>query len=317
MPSRVLLYRRCAQLSAAAVADWLAGQPEADGAAGIAALRPGIDAPTFVEAIHRIQDYIAAGDTYQVNYTFRFHFTSYGSIGALYRRLRDRQAVPYGALIAMPDGSALLSLSPELFVRHQQGQLYARPMKGTAEAFSSADDAEATYQNALLGQHLATDVKNRAENVMIVDLLRNDLGRIARLGTVRVPELFDVRRFGSVLQMTSSVSAELREGVGLADVLRAIYPCGSITGAPKHRTMQIINELEKSNGPKTALVGTTAPNSKGAIQLGPCGPPTSRQELLRCRPATASGGLNCFKTAHYGRLGVTTNPRQLPAITPL
>ena len=157
---------------------------------------------------------------------------------ALYRRLRERQPVPYAALIAMPDGRAVLSLSPELFVRHDNGVLTVRPMKGTAAASGNAQ------QDDVSAHALAADPKNRAENVMIVDLLRNDLGRIAEVGTVTVDKLFDVQRYSSVLQMTSTVHAQLRDGVALPEIFDALYPCGSITGAPKHRTMQIIRELE-------------------------------------------------------------------------
>src|SRR5690606_9088835 len=204
----------------------------------------------FLQAIARIHDYIKAGDTYQVNFTYRLHFSTYGPITALYRKLRQRQPVPYGALISLPDGGAILSLSPELFLRHEAGQLIAQPMKGTAPA--SGDAA----QDAARSKALASDQKNRAENVMIVDLLRNDLGRVAATGSVQVPGLFEVARFGSVLQMTSTITAALQDGVTLPELLRAVYPCGSITGAPKHRTMQIIRELEaEPRGIYTGAIG--------------------------------------------------------------
>jgi len=255
-PSRILLYRQCRQLNRDQVSEWLRQQIGDDPVAGLAALRPNVNEDEFTRAIERIQQYIRAGDTYQVNYTFRFHFNTYGNLCALYQRLRDRQSVPYGALIALPDGSAVLSLSPELFVRHQQGTLFARPMKGTAAAFVSGDRAEDETVNALLSEQLSQDIKNRAENVMIVDLLRNDLSRVAKLGSVQVPHLFDVQRFNSVLQMTSSISATLRDDVSLTELLRAVYPCGSITGAPKYRTMQIIQEVEtEPRGIYTGAIG--------------------------------------------------------------
>jgi para-aminobenzoate synthetase/4-amino-4-deoxychorismate lyase len=172
----------------------------------------------FTRAIARIRDYIAAGDTYQVNYTYRIRFDAFGSVYALYARLRERQPVPYGALIKLPDGRAVLSLSPELFVRHDAGRLLARPMKGTAPA-SGDKDLDAVRSSAL-----AADPKNRAENLMIVDLLRNDLGRIARTGSVGVPALFEVRRYSSVLQMTSTVQAQLADGVQLERHLRRALP---------------------------------------------------------------------------------------------
>jgi para-aminobenzoate synthetase/4-amino-4-deoxychorismate lyase len=194
-----------------------------------------------------------------VNYTYRLRFDAFGSLYALYARLRARQPVPYGALVGLPDGGALLSLSPELFVRHLQGEILARPMKGTAPA--SGDDAD----NARRASALAQDTKNRAENLMIVDLLRNDLGRIAVTGSVEVPALFDVQRYSSVLQMTSTVRAQLRLDATLAQIFDALYPCGSITGAPKRRTMEIIRELEPAaRGVYTGAIGWFDPPVGGA-----------------------------------------------------
>jgi para-aminobenzoate synthetase/4-amino-4-deoxychorismate lyase len=167
----------------------------------------------------------------------RFNFT--GDPVALYSALRKRQPVPYGAFITLPDGSSVLSLSPELFVSHARGKLTCRPMKGTAAA---SDDHALNAQRV---QGLREDEKERAENLMIVDLLRNDLGRIAQTGSVGVPDLFSVERFGSVLQMTSTIVADARTDITLSEVFEALYPCGSITGAPKRRSMQIINELER------------------------------------------------------------------------
>ncbi|MDB5768116.1 MAG: pabB [Collimonas fungivorans] len=253
--AQILLFARCEHLSDAEVDAWLAQRQAAESdsteaGAGIANLRPNVSAGQFAAAIAKIHDYIEAGDTYQVNYTYRLRFDVYGSPVALYRQLRQRQPVPYGSLILLEDGAAVLSLSPELFVRHAAGVLTARPMKGTAAA---SGDAE---QDALAAKALAADPKNLAENLMIVDLLRNDLGRIAIPGSVRVPQLFEVTRFSSVLQMTSTVQAQVRDDVSLSAVIQALYPCGSITGAPKHRTMQIINELEpEPRGLYTGAIG--------------------------------------------------------------
>ncbi|NHZ90089.1 aminodeoxychorismate synthase component I [Massilia sp. CCM 8733] len=253
--AQVLLFATCTRLSCGEVAVWLDAQTAAhDGPAGIAKVRANVDQQAFGDALARIHDYIAAGDTYQVNYTYRLHFDAFGSPQALYARLRARQPVPYGALIAMPGGGAVLSLSPELFVRHQGGELLARPMKGTAPA---CDDE---LENARRASALAADPKNRAENLMIVDLLRNDLGRVAVTGSVAVPALFDVQRFASVLQMTSSVRARLRPDATLADIFAALYPCGSITGAPKRRAMEIIRELEPAaRGVYTGAIGWFEP----------------------------------------------------------
>ena len=258
--SQLLLFADCTAMSADQVCDWLAQHAD-ERPAGVADLQSNIAADAFSAAIARIQDYIAAGDTYQVNYTYRLHFDTYGNLCTLYARLRTRQAVPYGALIALPDGGAIVSLSPELFVRHQDGVLTAQPMKGTAAA--SAD----LETDAARARALASDPKNRAENLMIVDLLRNDLGQIAQTGSVQVPALFAVRRYGAVLQMTSTVSAQLRDDINLAELLIALFPCGSITGAPKRRTMQIIRTLEPvPRGLYTGAIGWLAPAAQpGAV----------------------------------------------------
>jgi para-aminobenzoate synthetase/4-amino-4-deoxychorismate lyase len=248
--ARILLFDRCQRLTPQQVDAWLAQQSaDGDGPAGIAQVAADVDASAHAHALARIHAYIEAGDAYQVNYTYRLRFDAFGALPTLYARLRARQPVPYGALIALDDGSALLSLSPELFVRHEQGQLTARPMKGTAPA----DNQD---QNASGAASLAADPKNRAENLMIIDLLRNDIGRVAIIGSVSVPALFEVQRYGDVLQMTSTVQARLRPDVGLVDLFAALYPCGSITGAPKRRSMEIIKELESSpRGVYTGAIG--------------------------------------------------------------
>lgn len=247
--AQVLLFAHCRSMSAAAVSDWLADHADAQ-PAGVADIAPNITADEFEHAVERIQAYITAGDTYQVNLTYRLRFDAYGSPLTLYRALRARQNVPFGALIILPDQTAVLSHSPELFLRHRGGIVTAQPMKGTAAA-----SVDGEYDTEI-ATALAADPKNRAENVMIVDLLRNDLGRIAKLGSVAVPRLFEVTRFGQVLQMTSTVTAALRDGVTLADIVNAVYPCGSITGAPKRRSMQIIRELEADpRGLYTGAIG--------------------------------------------------------------
>ncbi|AVF42139.1 aminodeoxychorismate synthase component I [Pandoraea apista] len=276
---RALLFRELQRLDATQTQVWLSQQEAAcagegalaasatrvpggssngirpPGVAGVAALQSDVSDAAFDDAIARIHEWLSQGECYQINYTYRLNFDAFGSPVALYRRLRARQPVPYGALVMLPGvqnvaGRAILSLSPELFLRHSRGRIEARPMKGTAPACGDASE------DAKRSAALAADEKNRAENLMIVDLLRNDLGRIATSGSVKVPKLFEVTRFASVLQMTSTVTAMLPSATSLADVLRALYPCGSITGAPKHRTMQLIGELESSpRGLYTGAIG--------------------------------------------------------------
>ena len=233
----IQLYERCDRLDRNEVDDWLT-QRAGSAPYAVTGLRPALDADRYQAAVEAIHRYIESGDTYQVNFTFPLHFDVHGDPVALYAALRARQPVPYGALIALPDGGSVLSMSPELFVSHQQGQLTCRPMKGTAAV--SGDPA----RDAERSRALQSSTKERSENLMIVDLLRNDLGRIAVTGSVKVPDLFQVERYGAVLQMTSTVTATAREDIGLRQVFDALYPCGSITGAPKRRTMQLLQQLE-------------------------------------------------------------------------
>lgn len=258
--AQVLIFQHCTLLDASDLQAWFAEQTQSHTpqhtASGILQIQPSVTESEFHSALARIHEYIAAGDTYQVNFTYRLRFQAYGSACALYQRLRARQPVPYGALVQLPNGQAILSLSPELFIRHQQGELFAQPMKGTSRA---SEDAST---NAARAKELALDPKNRAENLMIVDLLRNDLAKLAKIGTVEVPALFQVQQFSRVLQMTSSIRAQLREDCTLPEIIEALYPCGSITGAPKRRTMQIIREVESTpRGIYTGALGWFAPPS--------------------------------------------------------
>ncbi|NKJ45679.1 aminodeoxychorismate synthase, component I [Burkholderia sp. SG-MS1] len=250
---RFLLFERCDKRSREEVDAWLMardGEAAQPSVAGTAHVHASVDPAQFDAAIDAIHAALRAGDSYQVNYTYRLGFDVFGSPTALYRRLRARQPVPFGAFIALPGGSWVLSCSPELFVEKQGAKLRARPMKGTAPR---ADDPATDRRTA---EFLGNDPKNRAENVMIVDLLRNDLSRVAQTGSVKVPALFSVEPYASVWQMTSTVEAALRPGTSFAGILRALFPCGSITGAPKHRTMQLIDELESTpRGLYTGAIG--------------------------------------------------------------
>lgn len=192
----------------------------------------------YSDAFATLHDFIAAGDIYQANLTFPMTAQRTGSIDALWSRLRERQAAPHGALIDL-GGPVVLSRSPELFFAiDQQGQMTARPMKGTvARGATPTQDAE----NA---RWLHNSEKNRAENLMIVDLLRNDMSRISQIGSVRVPDLFTIETYATLHQMTSRITAQLNHGVTISDIFEALFPCGSITGAPKIRAMQILATLE-------------------------------------------------------------------------
>lgn len=237
--------------------------PLAEGAARIGPLRPRWDADRYETAFARVHDWIGAGDIYQANLTFPVDAPVAGESAALYAALAARQPVGHGVLVEQEGLPDILSRSPELFFRiDADGRLETLPMKGTV---SRGDTPEA---DALARAHLSGDVKNRAENLMIVDLLRNDLSRIAEVGSVRVPELFHVQTYTTVHQMVSRVVGQLRPRTGLSEIFAALYPCGSITGAPKVRAMQIIRELEEA--PREAYcgsIGWAAPDGRAEFNV--------------------------------------------------
>jgi para-aminobenzoate synthetase / 4-amino-4-deoxychorismate lyase len=215
----------------------------------------------YTSAFSRVQDYIAAGDVYQINLTLKYGFAFAGDVVALYAALRRKQRVEYGALIGIGDFH-VLSLSPELFFRREGKHVMSRPMKGTAPR------GRTPREDARLKTWLTVDEKQRAENLMIVDLLRNDLGRIAKIGSVEVTDLFTVETYRTVHQMTSGITAELRADMGLNDMLKALFPCGSVTGAPKVRAMEIIRELEAyPRGVYTGAIGHIAPNGDSQFNV--------------------------------------------------
>lgn len=220
---------------------------------------PRLDAPSFAGSVARIQALITAGDLYQANFTFPADVAVAGHPAVLFRRLWLATRPPLAALVHRGGGRWWLSLSPELFFRMADGRVVARPMKGTARRLA---DPGADARAARL---LAADPKNRAENLMITDLVRNDLSRVAVPGSVRVPAAFQVERHGMVHQMTSSVTATLEPGRSAADVLAALFPCGSIAGAPKLRAMEVIAELESApRGIYCGAIGWVAPGGTAA-----------------------------------------------------
>ncbi len=225
------------------------------------ALRLSIDREDYLRAFAKVKDYIADGDAYQINLTFKYLFDFAGDPLALYRDLRRQQRAGYGAVISAP-GFHVLSLSPELFLECADGEASARPMKGTAPRGRTPDEDDE------LRAWLCEDPKSRAENLMIVDLLRNDLGRVAEIGSVRVTSLFDVERYPTVHQMTSGITARLRPGTGIGELLQGLFPCGSVTGAPKIRAMEIIRDLE--GGPRgvyCGAIGMIEPNGDACLNV--------------------------------------------------
>lgn len=218
-------------------------------AATIEAFRPLVNEAWYTEAVERVLALIAAGDIYQANLTFPCALDWAGDPLALYARIRARSAARHGGIVNL-GGRALLSASPELFFALAEGIVITRPMKGTAPR-SGNPAIDATRAEAL-----RSSAKERAENLMITDLLRNDLSRIATPGSVATRDLFAIETYPTVLQMTSTVTATLAPGLGPLDILRAAFPCGSVTGAPKLRAAQVIAEIEATpRGPYTGAIG--------------------------------------------------------------
>jgi para-aminobenzoate synthetase / 4-amino-4-deoxychorismate lyase len=209
-------------------------------------LHLGIARDDYLERITEIRRLIEDGEVYQINFTTRVRFETSLQAWDLFCALFRRHPVPYAAFLNLGD-ERIISLSPELFFRIENERITVRPMKGTAPRGRSLDEDIAA------GETLRVDPKNRAENVMIADLMRNDLGRICRAGTVKTPKLFEVERYPSVWQMTSTVEGQLVEGCSLESMVRALFPSGSVTGAPKIRAMEHIAHLESS--PREAYTG--------------------------------------------------------------
>ena len=215
---------------------------------------PDILKSDYVQAIHRIKDYISLGETYQVNYTYRLQSQFTTPAWPFFVTLAKAHSAPYSAFLET-ESWAVCSFSPELFFTLQDDVLISRPMKGTASRGRMLEDDQ-KQANWLLHSK-----KNRAENVMIVDMVRNDLGRIARVGSVRVPELFKVEKYPTVWQMVSTVEANTK--ANLVEIFRALFPAASITGAPKIRTMELISELEVN--PRSLYTGTVGFYAPGRI----------------------------------------------------
>ncbi len=220
----------------------------------------------YLAAIEKVHHYIHAGDVYQINYTFPLPCTLEGDALALYERLRASQPVPFGAYIdtgADHGGHKVLSLSPELFVRREGDRLTGKPMKGTAPRGLTLEADEA------VAAALKSDEKSRAENLMIVDLIRNDLSRISEPGSVQVTGLFETECYPTLWQMTSTITAKASEGLTPSGLLNALFPCGSVTGAPKVRALEIIAELEAApRGIYCGAIGHFSPPDPSAGENG-------------------------------------------------
>jgi aminodeoxychorismate synthase component I len=220
---------------------------------GVADLRPLWRFADYRRRFDACRDYIAAGDVYQVNLTFPLAGRFSGAPRDLYRRLRLSQPPDIGGIIAL-GGETILSLSPEKFFAIEGRRIFTRPMKGTAPRGATPE------QDRLLAARLASGEKNRAENLMIVDLLRNDLSKLSEIGSVAVSDLFSVEAFPTLHQMTSGVEAMLRPNLSFHEIFAGLFPCGSVTGAPKIRAMEIIAEQEAApRGAYCGAMGVIAP----------------------------------------------------------
>ncbi|MBB3658147.1 para-aminobenzoate synthetase component 1 [Rhizobium sp. BK650] len=226
----------------------------------LTAPKAGWDFPIYKERFERLHRHLRLGDIYQANLTMPIEAHWSGDPLAAFWSLIDRQPVKYGAFVDL-GGPVILSRSPELFFRtDEDGWIETHPMKGTAKRGATpAEDAE-------IIEAMKADIKTQAENRMIVDLLRNDISRITEVGTLDVPKLFEVETYPTVHQMVSHVQAKLLPDLSIRDIFAALFPCGSITGAPKMRAMEILHDLEE--GPRDAYcgaIGMISPN--GAMRF--------------------------------------------------
>jgi len=223
-------------------------------------IRPTKTERSYLSDISKIKDYIKMGETYQVNYTFKYKFSFHGCSYRMFFDLSRKQSVPYAALIGF-DNKKILSLSPELFFRRKTNILGVKPMKGT---IGRGKNILEDYRK---GKQLENSAKNRAENVMIVDMLRNDLGKISKTGSVKTTRLFETEKYQTLYQMTSTIKSKLYKN-SWYDIFKSIFPSGSVTGAPKIRTIQIINQLEKApRNVYTGSIGYISPEGEAAFNV--------------------------------------------------
>ena len=254
------LFDQVETITAADVPRWL-GEHSKGGRPSIGPLDPQVSTGAYLAAFERLQEAIRAGDIYQANLTMQLAGPARGDPVALYAAMRPASNAGYGGLIF--DGSHwLLSFSPELFFSLKGREAKCKPMKGTRPRGGSDDEDRA------LAEELAQSIKDKAENLMIVDLMRNDLSRVAEAGSVRVEAPFAVETYPTLHTMTTTVRARLQEGRGATDMLRALFPCGSITGAPKIRAMELIDEVERdARGPYCGAIGRINGNGDAAFNV--------------------------------------------------
>jgi len=254
------LYKSPAQMTSREVEHWLATHTRS-GTYSFTDVTLAWDEPAYLKRFAEVQEKIRAGDIYQLNLTFKARFKLSGSPLTFFLDLRQKQRVAYGGIVDTGKVT-VLSASPELFIAQEGRTVSTRPMKGTAPRAGTLE------ADALARQQLATDVKQRAENLMIVDLMRNDIGRIAEIGSVSVTDLFTVETFQTLHQMTSGVRAALKEGIGMAELLRGIFPPGSVTGAPKIRAMELIAALEtEPRGVYCGAIGHISPSGRALFNV--------------------------------------------------
>ncbi len=246
------LFETAEKMAPADVSAWLTSNGEGQ-PAHVGPLQPDLSYGAYDRAFAHLQEAICAGDIYQANLTFPLSGSYSGNPLDLYAAIRPHAAAGYGGIVF--DGSHwLLSLSPELFVSLKDGEAKAKPMKGTRPR--GKDAAGNGPEDQAYAEELAVSIKDRAENLMIVDLMRNDLSRVAEAGSVRVEDAFSVESYPTIHQMVTTVKARLRDGQSAADMVRALFPCGSITGAPKIRAMELIHEVERDpRGPYCGAIG--------------------------------------------------------------
>jgi para-aminobenzoate synthetase/4-amino-4-deoxychorismate lyase len=277
----------------------------------------GLSEAEYAERIAAIHEWICAGEIYQLNFTVPMRVRTSAAPAALYSRLRNRQPVEYGAFLHAQPYHRILSFSPELFFQLEDDgstrRITTRPMKGTAHR------GRTTGEDRQLSEWLRNDPKNRSENLMIVDLLRNDLGRLCRFGSVRAENLFAVERYPTLWQMTSTITGEVRPEVGFQQIFRALFPCGSITGAPKVRAMQLTAKVEpEARGVYTGAIGyfsrertvfnvairTLELNGKGGELEGQSRALNGKGEESNGEGEKPGGELDGQSGLQFGRMGV-------------